>query len=75
MRVEAVPAKNPSFWTKETRIDRAYAKVGNFWLPTSNRSSSAIRLGSRAYFTIDYQDYQIAAAIPLGTTSNVAGYR
>ena len=75
VRVEAVPAKNPSFWTKETRIDRAYAKVGNFWLPTSNRSSSAIRLGSRAYFTIDYQDYQIAAAIPLGTTSNVAGYR
>src|SRR5207244_50419 len=56
VRVEAVPAKNPSFWTKETRIDRAYAKVGNFWLPTSNRSSSAIRLGSRAYFTIDYQD-------------------
>jgi len=75
VHIEAVPAKNPSFWTKETRIEQAYAKVGNFWLPTSNRSSSAIRLGGHAYFTIDYQDYQITAATPLGTTSNVADHR
>jgi len=75
VRIEAAPAKNPSFWTKETRIEQAYAKVGEFWLPISNRSSSAIRLGGHAYFTIDYQDYQITAAIPPGTPSEVAGYR
>ena len=39
--------------------------MGSFWLPLSNRSSSEIRLGGHASFTIDYQDYQITAASPL----------
>ena len=62
VRIEATPAKNPSFWTKETKIEQVYAKVGDFWLPLSNRSSSDIRLGGHASFTIDYQDYEITAA-------------
>jgi hypothetical protein len=66
-RIEAVPAKNPSFWTKETKIVQVYTKVGDFWLPASNRSTSAIRLGGQANFTIDYQDYRITAATPMGT--------
>jgi len=75
VRIEAAPAKNPSFWTKETRIEQAYTKVGDFWLPLSNRSSSAIRLGGHAYLTIDYQDYRITAATPLGMLNTVAGSR
>lgn len=59
VRIEATPAKNPSFWTKESRIEQAYAKVGDFWLPVLNRSSSTIRLGGHADLTIIYQDYQI----------------
>lgn len=74
VRIEAAPAKNPSFWTKETTIEQVYAKVGNFWLPLSNRSTSAIRLGGHAYFTIDYQDYQITAEAPLNTSGKVKGY-
>jgi len=64
VRIEAAPAKNPSFWTKETEIEQVYAKVGEFWLPLSNRSNSAIRLGGHAYFTIQYQEYQITAVTP-----------
>jgi len=30
VRSEAAPAKNPSFWSKETRIEQAYAKIGDF---------------------------------------------
>jgi hypothetical protein len=75
VRIEAAPAKNPSFWTKETRIEQDYAKVGDFWLPLSNRSSSAIRLGGHAYLTIDYQNYRITAATPLGVLNTVAGSR
>lgn len=75
VRIEAVPAKSPSFWTKETRIVQVYAKVGDFWLPVSNRSTSAIRLGGQADFTIVYQDYQITAATPPRTTSTVARNR
>jgi hypothetical protein len=74
VRLEASPAKNPSFWTKETKIEQVYAKVGNFWLPLSNRSSSDIRLGGHASFSIDYQDYQITSASPMRRQSELAGY-
>ncbi len=63
-RIEGEPAKNPSFWTKDTKIEQVYSKVGNFWLPVSNRSTSTIRLGGRANLTIDYKDYQTTAVSP-----------
>jgi hypothetical protein len=62
VRIEAAPAKNPSFWTKESRIEQVYAKIADFWLPLSNRSTSSIRLGGHALLSIDYQDYKITAA-------------
>jgi hypothetical protein len=74
-RIEAAPAKTPSFWTKETRIEQLYVKVGDFWLPVSNRSNSVIRLGGQAEFTIDYKDYQITAVAPIRTKNTVAGNR
>jgi hypothetical protein len=72
-RIEGAPAKNPSFWTKDTKIVQVYTKVGDFWLPESNRSTSAIRLGGQASLTIDYQNYQITAATALGTPDKLAG--
>jgi MucB/RseB N-terminal domain len=75
VRIDAAPAQNPSFWTKDTRIEQTYAKVGGFWLPSFNRSSSAIRLGGHADFTIDYHDYQITAATTQETGGNVGAYR
>ena len=74
VRIEAVPAKSPSFWTKEIKIEQAYARVGDFWLPISNRSSSTTRLGGHAFLTIDYQDYQIVPAAPLTAPINIATY-
>ena len=61
-RIEAEPAKNPSFWIKKTEIHHAYLKVGDFWLPSQNESVSAVRGGGRAVLTIKYQDYEILAA-------------
>lgn len=75
VRIEAAPARNPSFWTKETKIEQLYAKVGEFWFPLSNRSSSTIRLGGHAYLTIDYQNYHSVSATPPSTPTKVAGYR
>jgi hypothetical protein len=72
-RIEGAPAKNPSFWTKETKIVQVYTKVGDFWLPASNRSTSAIRLGGQANFTIDYQDYQVTAANEVRKPDKLAG--
>lgn len=61
-RIEAEPAKNPSFWIKKTQIHHSYLKVDDFWLPSKNESVSTIRGGGRAVLTIQYQDYEILAS-------------
>jgi hypothetical protein len=70
-RIEAEPAKNPSFWIKKTEIHHSYLKVGNFWLPSENESVSTVRGGGRAVLTIKYQNYEILAA--RGLKGNDAG--
>lgn len=67
VRLEAEPAKSPSFWTKKSEIEQSYLKVNDFWLPERNHSISFIRLGGRAELTIEYQNYQITAADPVGS--------
>jgi hypothetical protein len=64
-RIEAEPAKSPSFWTRNTEIEHVYVKVDDFWLPQRNHSVSRIRLGGQADLTIDYTDYRIIDANPL----------
>lgn len=66
VRLEAEPAKSPSFWTKSSQIEQSYVKVNDFWLPERNHSISSIRLGGRAELTIEYQQYRITASDPVG---------
>jgi hypothetical protein len=76
VRMEGEPARNPSFWIKDTKIEQVYTKVGDFWLPISNRSTSEIRLGGHAFLTIDYRDYRITSAAPPSPhNDSVAGNR
>jgi hypothetical protein len=58
-RLEAEPAKNPSFWTKNSQIEQVYMKVNGFWLPVRNHSIAEIRLGGTAELTISYSNYRI----------------
>jgi hypothetical protein len=44
VRIEAKPAKNPSFWIKSVHLVRTYQKSGLFWLPVSD-------------LTVEYFDY------------------
>lgn len=75
-KIEAAPAKNPSFWIKETKIEHAYVKVDNFWLPASNRSTSNTRLGGHAVLTIDYKDYKVTAVpAPINSNGTIAGHQ
>ncbi len=71
-RIEAEPAKKPSFWISNTAVHMRYCKVGDFWLPQLNRSSSDVRLGGHAVLSIEYRDYKVAGATAAGTTT-VAG--
>ncbi len=56
-RIDAEPAKNPSFWISHTHITHKYAKVGEFWLPSRNESETSVRVGGKGTLTIEYTDY------------------
>jgi len=72
-RMTGQPAKNPSFWIRQTEIEQVYGKVDQFWLPTHNHSATTVRLGGHADFTIDYKDYQLSAVVPLTAGDARAG--
>jgi hypothetical protein len=61
VKLEAEPAKSPSFLISRTLIHQSFAKTGDFWLPEKNRSETKVRFGGTAVFTIDYGTYQINA--------------
>jgi hypothetical protein len=63
------PARTPSFWMKNTAMEIIYSKVGDFWLPSRNHSVSQVRLGGDADLTIEYSDYKITEATPVGATT------
>jgi hypothetical protein len=74
-RIEAEPAKNPSFWIRKTAIRHTYEKVGEFWLPVENQSVSDTRLDGRATLTIKYTDYEIQTQhFASGTTTATPGH-
>jgi hypothetical protein len=63
-KIEASPAKNPSFLISRTLIQWTYAKTGNYWLPRKSHSEARIRIGGAAVLTIDYGTYQINSNKP-----------
>jgi hypothetical protein len=75
VRLQGEPTKNASFWTKNSELEQVYMKVSDFWLPALNHSSSLIRLGGRAELTIQYNNYQITAADPVGSLSTMEPVR
>ncbi len=64
-RIEARPARNPSFWISSTSINHQYTRTDGFWLPAQNRTESKVRLGGTAVLTIDYGTYQVARVAPI----------
>jgi hypothetical protein len=58
-KIDAAPAKNPSFWTTKSEIHHTYMKVGNFYLPKQNETVTNTRLGGVARLTIEYLSYNI----------------
>lgn len=59
-RIEAEPAKNPSFWTRKSQILQTYIKAGSFWMPSNNHTTTTVRFGGKAVLNIDYDDYKLS---------------
>jgi hypothetical protein len=72
VRMEGEPAKNPSFWIKDTQIETRYMNVNDFWLPAHNHSFTSVRLGGHASFSIEYKDYRITGASPFRNVSRAS---
>jgi len=62
-RIEAEPAKNPSFWIIRSQIHHQYEKVGEFYVPALNRTVTDVRLGGKAILTIRYLDYELPQGV------------
>jgi len=69
-RIEAAPAKNPSFWIASTAIHHRYEKTGSFWLPAQNESDTNVRVGGKAVLKIDYGKYDVTPAPALVAGGN-----
>lgn len=64
LKIQAAPAKNPSFWISKTTIWVTNELTDGFWLPELTRSKTTVRMGGTATLTIDYGSYQIDQPAP-----------
>jgi hypothetical protein len=58
-RLEGGPAKNPSFWIRSVHVVHRYDRIGNFWLPVTNKSRAEARIFGVNDVGIEYFDYLI----------------
>ncbi len=72
IRIEGEPARSPSFWIKDTKVEILYVNVKDFWLPAHHHSVTSVRLGGHADFTIEYKDYSIMGSCALNKLSSAA---
>ena len=61
VRIEGQPAKNPSFWVRSVHFVHTYKKVGQFWLASSTRTTSEIRIFGESELAIDNSDYTLSS--------------
>ena len=71
-RVDGGPAKSPSWWLKEVRIQLLYGAVGGMWLQTASEATAEVRiLGQHTMVSRDvkYEVSQLVAAASAAPTS------
>jgi hypothetical protein len=64
VRLQAEPAKNPSWLLTHASFDARYMRMGEVWVPETNISTTHVRLGGEAKVTIDYGRYAVLATVP-----------
>jgi len=72
-KIEAEPAKQPSFLISKTIVHHRYHKIADFWLPVENLSTTDVRLGGHATLSIHYGDYKVVAQSQATQPPPVAG--
>jgi len=68
-RVEGIPAKTPSFWTRSVHFVQQYHKSGAFWFPESTTSVTDARIFGTTDVSIRYFDYSPLSNSARGSAS------
>jgi hypothetical protein len=64
VRLQAEPAKNPSWFVSHPSFDAWYMRRGDVWVPERNISTTHVRIGGDAKVTIDYGQYAVLSTTP-----------
>jgi len=72
IRIVGSPAKNPTVLVGSSNFDYRYAQSGKFWLPERNDTVSHLRIGGDIKLTVNYGEYRIVSAGPLGGVTSAA---
>jgi len=69
VRIDAQPARNPSFWVHDVHFVHTYQKVGEFWFASSTDTTSQVRIFGDSELTIETADYKLNPPHQSNTTS------
>jgi hypothetical protein len=72
VRIQGSPAKRPSFWARQTQIDRRYKRIDGMWLSDSLESISDVLIAGRSSLRIQYSYAFIQTDPHYGADANSA---
>jgi len=72
VRIQGSPAKRPSFWARQTQIDRRYKRIDGMWLSDSLESISDVLIAGRSSLKIRYSYQSIQTDPHYGAAANSA---
>ena len=62
-RIVGTPAKNPSWWVRQLRVQMDYAPVAGMWLPIGSRAEADVRIFGKHTFVGRDVQYQTSEAV------------
>ena len=72
VRIQGSPAKRPSFWARQTQIDRRYKRIDAMWLDDTLESISDVFIAGRCSLKIQYSYESIQTDPQYGSPGNSA---
>ena len=70
VRIQGSPAKRPSFWARQTQIDRRYKRIDGMWLNDRLESISDVLIAGRSSLKIQYSYESIQTDPQYGSPAN-----
>ena len=72
VRIQGSPVKRPSFWARQTQIDRRFKRIEGMWLNDSLESVSDVLIAGRSSLQIQYSYESIQTEPQDGSPGNSA---